>query len=83
MTQRMPPFITTIGEAGTGGEHLDADFAGARVGDGWLFNQLQDLGTAEPGDTNVLPGHGLTIGLKSPRVTFADNVPAPGFPRDP
>src|ERR1019366_5325292 len=24
--------------SGTGGEHLDADFAGARVGDGCLFN---------------------------------------------
>ena len=61
----------------------DADFARARVGDGWLFSQLQDLETAEPGDTNVLPRHVLTIGTKPPRVTLALDLPALGFPRDP
>ena len=58
-----------IGEAGAGGEHLDADLAGAGVGDGRLFRQFQDLGAAEPGDTDVLPSHAMTIAMSLPRVT--------------
>ena len=43
-----------IGEAGAGGEHFDAHLAGAGVGDGRLFRQFQDLGAAEPGDTECV-----------------------------
>lgn len=38
-------------------ENLDAHLAGARIGDGRLLRQFQDLGATEPGYANVLPRH--------------------------
>ena len=46
-----------IGKAGAGGNHLDANLARAGVGNGRLFREFQDLGAAEPGDTDMLPRH--------------------------
>ena len=59
-----------IGEAGASSEHLDADLAGAGVGDGRLFRQFQDLGAAEPSDTDVLPRHAANIAMGSPFVAL-------------
>ena len=53
-----------IGKAGAGGEHLDADFARAGFGYGRLFRQFQDLGAAEPGDTDMVPSHEANIAIK-------------------
>ena len=50
-----------ISEAGAGGEYLDTDLARTGVRNGLLSCQFQDLGTAEPSDTDVLPRHALTV----------------------
>jgi hypothetical protein len=52
-----------IGEAGAGGEYLDANLPRAGIGDGRLLRHLQDFGTAKPRDTNVLPRHFASIGV--------------------
>jgi hypothetical protein len=50
-----------ISEAGAGGEYLDTDLARTGVRNSLLSCQFQDLGTAEPSDTDVLPRHALTV----------------------
>src|ERR1700730_3346137 len=46
-----------IGKAGAGGEYLDANLPRGRFGDSRLLRHLQDFGTAEPRDAEVLPRH--------------------------
>jgi hypothetical protein len=63
-----------IGEAGSSGEHLDADLARAGVGDIGMFSEFQDLGTAEPSDTDVLPRHGCAPAERIARAFLRDCV---------
>ena len=49
-----------VGEASAGGEHLNADLAGAGIGNVGLVGQFQDLGATKPGDTDILPRHEFT-----------------------
>jgi hypothetical protein len=64
-----------VGEAGAGGKHLDADLAGTGHRDGLIFRELQNLGTAEPCDTDGLPCHAEYPGSlrvsRSSRQSFA------------
>src|ERR1017187_4538067 len=50
-----------IGEAGAGGEYLDANLPRAGIGDSRLLRHLQDFGTAKPRDAQVLPRHYASI----------------------
>src|ERR1700723_579210 len=57
-----------IGKAGAGGEYLDANLPRRRFGDSRLLRHLQDFGTAEPRDAEVLPRHSHSIDARSMRV---------------
>src|SRR5450631_4285708 len=57
-----------IGEAGAGGEYLDANLPRTGIGDGRLLRHLQDCGTAKPRNAQVLPRHYVSIGAWSEPV---------------
>ena len=46
-----------IREAGAGREHFDAHFAHARLGNGRLLDEFENLGPAEAGNADVLKAH--------------------------